>query len=119
MASDAPSRKAAIAASFAATTTVRLTGSGPRTIASRRSKLSCSHTSAAISPIDTIEYVMNIVASRRVIGSTSWGARFMANANTFSVCTDIIHPGVSRNARTAICACRRCMSDVTDSDAKN
>ena len=66
------------AATFADTTVPLRSGSGPSTIASRRSNDKESHITAAITPIETIEYVMKMVAMTRVIGSSSCGKRMAA-----------------------------------------
>ena len=74
-------RNSPSAAILAATTVLLRSGSGPSTIASRRSNDSASHMTAAITPIDTIEYVMKIVAISRVSGSSISGNRIAANSN--------------------------------------
>ncbi len=112
-------RNAPIAASLAATMVRAESGSGPSTIASRRSKASESHITAAMTPIATMEYTMKTVAISRVSGSRSAGNRSTAISNEALIWMGTNRPGVRMKARTPIIACRSCMSEVTDSLAKN
>src|SRR5262249_8970555 len=66
---DDPSRRTTSAVTFAPTIVLRRSGSCPRTIASRRSKLSASHAAAAISPTVTIEYATRIEMNHSIMSS--------------------------------------------------
>ena len=112
-------RSAAIAAILAVMTVEAPSGSGPSTIASRRSNDSESHITPAITPTATIEYMMNTVAMRRVSGSSICGNLTAAASNVDTICSGMNSAGTSRNASGPAIARRSCIADVTDSLAKN
>src|SRR4051812_27797896 len=113
------SSSAAIAASLASITVVARSGSGPSTIASRRSNASASHITAAITPIATIAYMMKIVAISRVSGSSSAGKRIAAASNALFIWIGISSAGVRMKASGPTIARCSCISEVTVSLAKN
>ena len=83
-----------------------LAGVGPSTMASRQSNPSESQVNAAITPIETMPYVMKIVVTSRISGSSIAGNRIAANSNAPLNWSGNRKPGVMRNASTPMIAWR-------------
>ena len=100
----AMSRSAPSAASLAATIVRAETGSGPRTMASRRSNVSASHSNVATTPTATMANVTKTVAISRVSGLTRIGKWTAASSKLSMSRTGMKKPGMIRNVSTPIIA---------------